>query len=112
MRFVAVPYLCKPLCGAHLGSVRTVSLMNPYLDPDCTGGFTPWLMHQGSVDASTRGGNDTYLLERQLNGKLALADSLKMAARVGLAIIQSADEALRNLNMFAFLALHLLSAGR
>ena len=69
-------------------------------------------MHQGSVDASTRGGNDTYLLEQQLDGKLALAHSLKMAARVDLDIIQSADEALRNLNMFAFVALHLLSAGR
>ena len=60
------------------------------------GGFTPWLTRQGSVEASTRGGADASLLAQQLDGRLASAELLRMAARVCLAVITSADEALRD----------------
>ena len=86
--------------------------MNPYLDPECAGGgFTPWLTRQGTVEASTRGGADASLLAQQLDGRLASADSLRTAARVCLAAIPSAEEALRNLGTFAFVASHLFSTG-
>ena len=75
------------------------------------GGVTPWLTCQGSVEASTRGGAYASLLAQQLDGRLALADSLQMAARVRLAAIPSADKALRDLGAFAFVALQLFCAG-
>ena len=89
-----------------------MSLLNSSLDPACTGGgVTPWLTRQGLVEASTRGGADASLLAQQLDGRLASADSLRMAARICLAVIPSADEALRDLGTFAFVASHLFSAG-
>ena len=66
---------------------------------------------QGTVEASTRGGADASLLAQQLDGRLASADSLRTAARVRLAAIPSAEEALRDLGTFAFVASHLFSAG-
>ena len=92
--------------------VRKFSLMNPYLDSACAGRrFTPWLTRQGTVEASTRGGADASLLSQQLDGRLASADSLRTAARVRLDAISSAEEALRNLGTFDFVASHLFSAG-
>ena len=64
------------------------------------------------VKASTRGCADAYLLEQQLDGSLASVDSLQIDARIRLAVIPSADEALRDLFMFAFVASHLFSAVR
>ena len=99
-----------------LSLVNNVSLMNPSLYPACAGGggggFTPWLTRQGTVEASTPGGADTSLLTQQLDGRLALADSLWTAAQVRLAAIPSAEEALRDLSTFSFITLHLFSAGR
>ena len=92
--------------------VKNLSLLNPSLDPEYTGGgFTPWLTRQGSVKASTRGGADASVLAQQLDGRLASADSLRMDARVCLAVIPSANEALCDLGTFAFVALHLFSVG-
>ena len=73
--------------------------------------FTPWLTHQGSVEASTCGGANASLLAQQLDGRLDLSDSLRMATRIRLAVIPSTDEALRDLGTFAFVTLHLFSAG-
>ena len=75
------------------------------------GGFTPWLTRQGAVEASTRGGVDASLLNQQIYGRLALADSPRTDAQVCLADILSADEALCDLGTFAFVASHLFSAG-
>ena len=95
-----------------LAFVKNVSLLNPSLDPFLTvEGFTPWLMLQGEVEASTCEGADASLLAQYLYGRLASADSLRMLARVCLAVIPSADEALRNLGTFTLVALHLFSAG-
>ena len=51
------------------------------------------------------------LLVQKLDGSLASADSLRIAARLRLAVILSADEALCDLGTFAFSASHLFSAG-
>ena len=64
-----------------------------------------------SVEASTCGGADASILAQHLDSRLSLADSLRMAARVRLAVIPSADEALCNLGMFTFVALYFLSTG-
>ena len=97
---------------ALLALVKNVSLMNPSLDKACAkGGFTPWLTRQGMVEASTRGGADASLLAQQLDGRLALVESPRTAARVRLAAIPSAEEALRDLGTFSFVASHLFSAG-
>ena len=63
-----------------------------------------------TVNSSTRGGADASLIVQQLDVRLDLADSVRMAARVRLAVIPSADKALRNLGMFAFFASHFFSA--
>ena len=76
------------------------------------GGVTPWLTRQGLVEASTRGGANASLIEQKLDGRLTLADSLRMAATVRLDIIPSMDKALSNLVTFAFVALHLFSVIR
>ena len=76
------------------------------------GGVTPWLTHQGSVEASTRGGSDASLLAQHLDGRLTSADSLRMAVRVLLAIILSAYKALFGLGTFAFVTSHLFYVGR
>ena len=96
-----------------LALVKNVSLVRPSLDPEYSmgGGFTLWLTHQGTVEASTRGVADASLLAQQLDGHLALADSLRTAARVHMAAIPSADEALCDLGTFAFVASHLFSTG-
>ena len=95
-----------------LALIKNVLLMNPSQDPACAwGGFTPWLTWQGTVKAPTRGVADASLLARQLDGRLESADSLRTAARVRLAAIPSAEEALRDLGTFAFVASHLFSAG-
>ena len=52
----------------------------------------PWMNCQGPFEASTNGGADASLLAQQLDRRLASADSLRMAARVRLAVIPSADE--------------------
>ena len=75
------------------------------------GGFTPCLTRQKMVEVSTRRGSDVSLLAQHLDGRLALADSLKTYAWVRLSAIRSAYEALRDLYMFAIFSLHLLSAG-
>ena len=84
----------------------------PLPRPGLHRGFTPWLTRQGSVEASTRGGADTSLIAQKLNGRLASVNPLRMAVRVRLSVIPSADEALRDLGTFAFVASHLFSAGR
>ena len=56
------------------------------------------------------GGADASLLEQQLDGILASVDSLRTAAQVHLDCIPSADKALCDLEAFAFLVSHLLSA--
>ena len=95
-----------------LALVKNVSLMNPSLDPACAGkGFTPWLTRHGTVEVFTCGGIDASLLAQQLDRRLASADSLRTAARVSLDAIPSAEEALRNLGTFAFVASHLFSMG-
>ena len=95
-----------------LAFVKNVSLLNPSLDSACTGGgFTTWLNCKGSVEASTCGGADASLIEQHLDRCLASEDSLQMSVRVRLAVILSADEALRDIGTYAFVALHLFSAG-
>ena len=94
--------------------VKNVSLLNPSLDPACTGeggGLTPYLTRQGLVEASTRGVTDASLLVHQLDGLLASADSLWMGVRFRLAVIPSTTKALFNHGTFAFVALHLFSEG-
>ena len=113
---------CRRLFGgrAHfstslpfLALIKNVSVTNPSLYPACAGGgFIPWLTWQGTVEAFTCGVADASLLAKQLDGRLALADSLCTAARVRLAAIPSAEEALRDLGTFAFIASHLFSTGR
>ena len=68
------------------------------------------MTRQGTVEASTREGADALLLAQQLDGRLASADSLRTAARICLSCILSADEALRDVGPFSFVALHLFSA--
>ena len=70
-----------------------------------------WLTRQVLIEASTCGGVDASLLTQQLDGRLESADSLRMAARVRLSVIPSADKALRDLHTFAFFALRLFSVG-
>ena len=75
------------------------------------GGFTPWLTRQGTVEASTGGGAYASLVAQQLDERLALADSIRMSARVRLAAILSADKAICNIGTFTFVSSHLFSAG-
>ena len=57
--------------------VKNVSLLNPSLEPTCSGGgFTPWITRQGTVKASTPGGAYASLLAKHLDGRLASANSL------------------------------------
>ena len=52
--------------------VKSMSLLNPYLDPDSTGrGFTPWLTRQGLVEASTCECSDASLQAQKLDKCLA-----------------------------------------
>ena len=71
----------------------------------------PWVTRHGLLEASTCGGTDASTLAQKLDRRLASAESLQMAARVRLAVIPSADEALRDLGTFTFVASHLFSAG-
>ena len=64
---------------------------------------------QGTVETSNREGADAYLLAQKLDGWMVSADSLRTAARVRLACILSADEALHDLGTFAFVASHVFS---
>ena len=114
-----LPYCCRFFgVRAHLSAslplivfVKNFRLLNPYLDPACTGGgFTTWMTRQGLVEASTCGGADASLLAQQLYGCLALADYFRMAVRVRLAVIPSAYKALCDLSTFTFIALHIFSA--
>ena len=66
---------------------------------------------QGAVEVATYGGSDASLLAQHIDRFLALADSLRTAVRVRLASIPSADEALRELGIIAFVTSHLLFAG-
>ena len=70
------------------------------------------MTRQGSVEAPTFGGDDASLLAQQFYGRLTLADYLRMAVRVHLAIILSADDGLRVLGTFAFVTSQLFSLGR
>ena len=89
-----------------------MSLMNPSLEPDCDGGgVTPRMNHQGAVEALTCGGLEYSLLAQQLDGWLASTDYLQKYARVHLDLTPPADEVLRNLVTFSFVASHLFSAG-
>ena len=58
---------------------------------------------------STCGVANSSILAQKLDGKLDLADSLRMAVRVPLAIIPSVEEALRNLGTFTSVASELFS---
>ena len=92
--------------------MKKVSLLDLSLDPVCTGGgFTLYLTHQGAVETSTYGGANANLLAQHFYGRLDLADSLWMAAKVRLDVIPSADKAFYDLGTFAFVALYLISAG-
>ena len=71
----------------------------------------PWLTCQGSVEAFTHWGADASLLTQHLEGRLASSDSLWMAVRVLFVVFPSADESLRDICTFAFVASHLFSAG-
>ena len=62
------------------------------------------MIRQGTVEASTRGGEAASLLAQHMDGRLASADSLRIAARVRLACILSTDKALRDLGTFSFIA--------
>ena len=75
------------------------------------GGVTPWMNLQGTVEATTGGGSDAFVLVKHLDFRLASADFLQIAARLFLAVIPSTDDALRDLGTFVFVALHLLSVG-
>ena len=65
---------------------------------------------QVTVEVSTHEEEDASLLAQQLDGWMALVDSLRTDAQVRLACIPSTDEALHDLITFAFVALHLFSA--
>ena len=65
---------------------------------------------QVTVEASTLEEANASLLAQKLDGQLASADSLRTAARVRLVCIPSADETLRDLGTFAFVASHIFSA--
>ena len=92
--------------------MKNVILLNPFLNPTRTGGgFTPWMTRQGSVEASTHGGAEASLLAQQLDGCLVSSESLRMAARVRLAVIPSVEEVLFDIDTFAFVASHLFSTG-
>ena len=110
---------CRRVFGgrAHLSAylpplafVKSVSLLNPYLDSACTGGVIPRMTHQGMVKESTHEGADVSLLAQQLDGRLVSERSLWTAPQVRLACIPSTDKALRDLGTFAFVAFHLFSA--
>ena len=73
------------------------------------GGVTPWITHQGMIEALNYEGADASLLAQQLDGRMASSDYLLKAAQVCLDCIPSADEALCNLGTFAFVASHLFS---
>ena len=64
------------------------------------------------LEASIREDAYASLLAQHLEGRLALAESMRTAARVFLDAILSANEGLRNLGIFAFVASHLFSLGR
>ena len=64
------------------------------------------------VEVDNHGGAGAYLLSQKLNGRLALTEPLRTNTRVCLAVIPSVEEVLQDLGMFAFVALHLFSAGR
>ena len=100
-----------------LALVNNVSLWNPSLDQDCSGGegggFTTWMTRWGgAVEASKCEGADASLLARQLYGRLALVDSLRMTARVRVATILSRYKALHDLVTFTSVASHLVSVVR
>ena len=69
------------------------------------------MTRQGTVEASTRGGLDTSLLVQNMDGRLDSVDSLRTSTQFRLALIPSADEALRDLGTFAFVELHIFSMG-
>ena len=56
------------------------------------------------------GGANASLLAQHFYGRLDLADSLWMAAKVRLDVIPSTDKAFYDLGTFAFVALYLISA--
>ena len=91
--------------------VKNVILQNPSLDPACAGGGHTLADAPSIFDTSTCGGPDASLLAQQLDGRLELAVSLRMAARVRLAVILSLEEALCDFGTFYFIALQILSAG-
>ena len=72
----------------------------------------PWMTRQGTVEAFTCGGADAYLLEKDMDGRLVSAEFLRKSARVRLACILSADEALHNLVTVSFVASQLFSVAR
>ena len=74
-------------------------------------GVTHWMVFQGSVKAFTCGGAVTSLLVQQLDGFITPMNYIRMAARVFLAVILSADEVLFGLGTFSFAVSHLFSAG-
>ena len=68
------------------------------------------MTHQGTVEASTRGGAGSPLLAQQIDVRLASSESLRTAMRVYLDCTPSTDKALRDSGTFTFVALHIFSA--
>ena len=68
-------------------------------------------MRKGMVEALAYMGKDASLLAQLLDGRLALADSLKTTVKIGLVIIPSTDKALSNLGTFAFVSDQLIVHG-
>ena len=92
--------------------IKSISLRNHYLDPECNGGrVTPWLISQGNFEASTHFGEIASLLDQNLDGRLASADFLRMSVRILLSAIPFAYETLRDIVTFEFFSLHLFSVG-
>ena len=75
------------------------------------GGVTLWVTRQGTVEAQTSMGLDTYLLVQHLYGRLALEDSLCTTAWILIVATPFMDEAIHNLGTFVFITAKLFSMG-
>ena len=91
---------------------KNLILMNPSLDPACTGRGHTLAEAPSIVRGVNPWGCQRLPPGSAVGRRLASADSLQIDARFRLAFILSADEALRDLGTFAFVASYLLSAGR
>ena len=95
-----------------LAFVKTVYFMNYSLEPASSGGgVTPWMTCQGMVRELTCRGLDAFILAQHLDGQMTSADPLRTSAQVHLAVVLSANEVIRDLGNFDFVAPYLLSMG-